>query len=97
MAQSFDYGPARPASLVIAIAHWSSRSCRVQGRPRMAATVAAKVKCLAERNKSEGRGPATKRHENDLAQIPFRGPMHSAGRNDRGYRAPLLRPPARRR
>jgi hypothetical protein len=25
MAQSFDYGPARPASLVIAIAHWSSR------------------------------------------------------------------------
>ena len=31
-------------------------------------------------------GSATKRHDNDLAQIPFRGPMHPAGRNDRGYR-----------
>ena len=30
--------------------------------------MAAKRKYLAKRNKSEGRGPATKRHDNDLAQ-----------------------------
>src|SRR6476646_3287569 len=40
-------------------------------------------KCLAERNKSEGRGSATKRHDNDFAQISFRGPMHPVGRNGR--------------
>ena len=52
------------------------------GRAERTASLAAKRKYLAERNKSEGRGPATKRHDNDLAQIPFRGSMHPSGRND---------------
>ena len=59
--------------------------------------VAANHKCLAETNKPRGRAPTTKRHDNDFAQIPFRGPMHPVGRNDRGYRDALLLPPARRR
>jgi hypothetical protein len=59
--------------------------------------MAANNKCLAESNKSEGRGPATKRHDNDFAQIPFRGSMHPAGRNDRGHRDPLLLPPSLQR
>ena len=45
-------------------------------------SMAATNKCLAGRNKSRTGVPATKRHDNDLAQIPFRGPMHPAGRND---------------
>ena len=52
------------------------------GRTERTASLAPKRKYLAERNKSEGRGPATKRHDNDFAQIPFRGPMHPVGRND---------------
>ena len=67
------------------------------GRAERTASLAAKRKYLAERSKSEGRGPATKRHDNDFAQIPFRGSMHPAGRNNRGHRDPLLLPPSLRR
>jgi hypothetical protein len=64
---------------------------------RAISRMAANNKCLAERNKSEERGPATKRHDNDFAQIPFRGPMHPVGRNDRGYSDALLLPPTLQR
>ena len=57
-----------------------AREFRAQAGWSGTASLAAKRKYLAERSKSEGRGPATKRHDNDLAQIPFRGPMHPAGR-----------------
>ena len=59
--------------------------------------LAANNKCLAESNKSEARGRATKRHDNDFAQIPFRCSMHPAGRNDRRHRDPLLLPPTLQR
>jgi hypothetical protein len=75
----------------------STRERRLAGRAERTASLAAKRKYLAERNKSEGRGSATKRHDNDFAQIPFRGPMHPVGRNDRGHRDALLLPPTRQR
>ena len=49
MPQSFDYGPVRPASLVIAIVRWSSR---VAAGFRLVQRMAALNKCLARSNKS---------------------------------------------
>ena len=49
------------------------------GRVDRTASLAAKRKYLAERNKSEGKESGDKRHDNDLAQIPFRGPMTLLG------------------
>jgi hypothetical protein len=91
MPQFFDYGPVRPASLVIAITRLSSRGA---AGFRLGQRMAAPNKDLARSNKSRTGFPATNKRRQrgaflwrcQLAESPLRG-LSAAG---------LLRPLAAR-